>query len=324
MCKLYTVASTNNNNRNNKRASKPQSNRASNTSKNSKNTVNRNPRQGWQPPKKSNAPLISSIVGGILVVVIVVILIVVSMSSSSTKQLGQSAASADLVSAVTQIPTSVYNAVGTGGSLVASPPTKLKSPALTSNGKPEVLYMGDEWCPYCGAERWALIVALSRFGKLSGLETAYSSSTDVYPDTPTFTLVNVQYSSPYISFVEVEMQTVARATLQTPTAQESNLINKYSNNNIPFIDIGGKWTSSANYSPQVLQGLTQQSVAANLSSASSQTTQSIVGSANYLSATFCSIDGDQPADVCNSAGVIAAKASLKIPTTTSKNNHSHI
>ncbi len=256
--------------------------------------------------------------------VIVVILILVSMSSSTPKQLGQSTASAQLVSAVTQIPSGIYDQVGTGGSLVSSPPTKLNSAALTSNGKPEVLYMGDDWCPYCGAERWALITALSRFGTISDLETGYSSSTDVYPNTPTFSLATVKYSSPYLSFVAVEMETVTHAPLENPTSLENNLLNKYSKGNIPFIDIGGKWLSSANYSPQVLQGLTQQSVAANLSSPTSQTTQSIIGAANYLSATFCSIDGNQPANVCNSAGVAAAKNSLKIPAKTTGNNHSHI
>src|SRR5215471_17073708 len=35
---------------------------------------------------------------------------------------------------------------------------------LTSGGKPEMLYIGAEYCPYCAAMRWSMAVALSRFG----------------------------------------------------------------------------------------------------------------------------------------------------------------
>src|SRR5712692_8559609 len=46
---------------------------------------------------------------------------------------------------------------------------------LTGNGKPEVVYVGAEYCPFCAAERWALSVALSRFGSFSGLHLIHSS-----------------------------------------------------------------------------------------------------------------------------------------------------
>ena len=41
--------------------------------------------------------------------------------------------------------------------------------------------MGAEYCPYCAAERWSMIVALGRFGTFSGLQTMRSSSTDSRP-----------------------------------------------------------------------------------------------------------------------------------------------
>ena len=52
-----------------------------------------------------------------------------------------------------------------------SPIRAIKDTALTSNGKPEILYIGAEFCPYCAAERWAIAVALSRFGTLSPLHS---------------------------------------------------------------------------------------------------------------------------------------------------------
>ena len=48
-------------------------------------------------------------------------------------------------------------------------------------GKPEILYIGAEYCPYCATERWPLAVALSRFGTFTGLRGIHSSATDVYP-----------------------------------------------------------------------------------------------------------------------------------------------
>ncbi|HUC04207.1 MAG TPA: DUF929 family protein, partial [Acidimicrobiales bacterium] len=38
---------------------------------------------------------------------------------------------------------------------------------MTVDGKPEVFYVGAEFCPYCGAERWAMYIALSKFGTFS-------------------------------------------------------------------------------------------------------------------------------------------------------------
>ena len=40
---------------------------------------------------------------------------------------------------------------------------------LTADGKPLVLYVGAEYCPYCAAERCAMVQALSRFGTFSNL-----------------------------------------------------------------------------------------------------------------------------------------------------------
>ena len=94
--------------------------------------------------------------------------------------------------------------------------------------------MGAEYCPYCAAQRWSTIVALSRFGTWSGLGNMASYSGDVYPNTPTFTFINAKYTSKYVVFKSVEMYTnyIDAATsyyakLQTPTAQEQHEISTY-------------------------------------------------------------------------------------------------
>ncbi len=50
------------------------------------------------------------------------------------------------------------NAIGKGTNVGALIPT-MGQPALTSGGKPQIVYMGAEYCPYCAAERWAMVVA---------------------------------------------------------------------------------------------------------------------------------------------------------------------
>src|SRR4029077_15613082 len=96
-------------------------------------------------------------------------------------------ATQQVIASITSLPQTELDAVGTGSAnnLIK----KVSGTALTGpNGHPEVFYMGAEYCPYCAAERWPMIVALSRFGTFSGLTTTSSSSSDVYPHTPPFTI----------------------------------------------------------------------------------------------------------------------------------------
>jgi uncharacterized protein DUF929 len=65
---------------------------------------------------------------------------------------------------------------------------------LTSRGKPEILYVGAGYCPYCATERWPLAVALSRFGTFTGRRGIHSSATDVYPSQPTPAFAHSSYT----------------------------------------------------------------------------------------------------------------------------------
>jgi hypothetical protein len=99
--------------------------------------------------------------------------------------------------------------------------------------------------------------------------------------------------------------------LQTPTAEQNQLISTYngppyfsSAGSIPFIDIGNQQLSQgANYSPQVLAGLSQQEIANNLSNPNSDITKGVVGTANYLTAAICMATNQQPASVCTAAPI---------------------
>ena len=121
---------------------------------------------------------ISGVVVALLAVVGIVIGAVVSRSTSQHRA-STCALPADVLPKLT-VPASTLAAVGIGTSSTQALKT-VTGPALTSGGKPEMLYIGAEWCPYCAAERWAMAVALERFGSFSPLRGVYSSSADVYP-----------------------------------------------------------------------------------------------------------------------------------------------
>jgi Domain of unknown function (DUF929) len=263
--------------------------------------------------------------------VVVTLVLVKAGSTPGTAASGSGgptgAALHSLVADVTGVPANVLDKVG-AGSLAASDSgatnpgnalATVSGPPLTTGGKPEVLYVGANFCPYCAAERWPMIIALSRFGAFSGLSTTHSSSSDVYPNTPTFTFYGSSYTSKYISFVPVEettnyrqhnssSPTVPYVTLQTPTAAEQALIDKYdggsSGNSIPFLDIGNRYVEVGNlapYGPQDLQGKTWSQIAAALRDPSSPIAQAVDASANYLTAAICKLTGNQPTSACTPA-----------------------
>jgi thiol-disulfide isomerase/thioredoxin len=256
--------------------------------------------------------------GSILAVVVIVVVFVIVKATSNG---GSSAASGTVglsgtsltsaINQVTSVPASTLESVGEG-SVSAKPQSISGSPAeLKENGKPEVLYMGAEYCPYCAAERWAMIVALSRFGTFTGLQTMESSSSDVYANTPTWTFVDAKYTSTYLSFSTVEEENRAEKTLQTPTSAQQALITKYDAppyvqsadaGSIPFVDFGNKYLIvGASYSPQTLDGLSWSKIGTDIQSPGNAVSKAIDGTANYITAGLCKLTGDAPANVCTSA-----------------------
>ena len=245
--------------------------------------------------------------------------------SSST---GEVPAPAEVVKAVTTVPSAVADAVGLPSAVFAPPKRLSGQPPLTEDGKPAVIYVGAEFCPYCAAERWAAVMALSRFGTFSGLGETHSSTSDVYPGTVTFSFYGAKYTSPYLVFDPTEIETDIPApgggytALQPLRGVAQRAFAKYdappfvpaaSEGAIPFYDLGNKLlVSGASYSPEVLQGLSAQRIAADLKNPASPVTQSIVGTANYLTAGICSITSGRPASVCQLPYVAKAAQAMGV------------
>ncbi len=284
------------------------------------------------PPQQRSATVRRAKSGGgskrglvfVIVVVVVIIIAVAAFlelsgkSNTTTTSSSKSGLAindpvpADIMTALTSVSPSTFSAVGLDTTLI-SPPQVIKpeGPALTADGKPEVFYMGANFCPYCAAERWAMIVSLSRFGHFSGLKLMESNPTDIYPNTNTFTFVDAHYSSPYVSLVTKELQTRFHATLQTLTKAENKLVNDYDvppyvpNSNydgsFPMVDFGNKYIiDGASYSPQVLASLNWQTIAGTLNDPSTPTAKTIDGTANAMTAAVCEITHNKPGSVCNS------------------------
>jgi uncharacterized protein DUF929 len=259
--------------------------------------------------------------GAIVVVIVVVVGFIIfkgsggGSSADSASNGPTGAALTSVVSQATSVPTATLDKVGSGSGQVSAKPSTISGSLLTSGGKPEMLYVGAEYCPYCAAERWAMVVALSRFGTFSGLATVHSAAKDgqgtaePYPNTPTWTFAHATYTSQYLTFTPVEQytnipdsSTGGYTTLQNITSAQQSLITKYDSANqgaIPFIDFGNKYLiSGASYNPQVLDGHSWAQVAAALKNPSSQIAQGVDGTANYITAAICKITNNQPTSAC--------------------------
>jgi hypothetical protein len=266
-----------------------------------------------------------------LVIVIVVVFVVIKLNSkpaTTTSANGPTgAALSSVIKNTVSVPATTLEKVGAGS--VTNPPAKISGTPLTSGGKPEMLYIGAEYCPYCAFERWGMIVALSRFGSFSGLHTVHSSSIDQYPNTPTWSFYKSSYTSQYLAFSTVEETTNVPASngqgytpLQSPTAAQQALLTKYDappyvpaadKGAIPFVYIGGHYLitgASVATGSALLDGKSWATIASSLKNPSDPVAQAVDGTANYITAGICNLTGNKPATVCTPA-ITALQAKMR-------------
>lgn len=260
--------------------------------------------------QKKLLAITSAAVVVVLAVVAVFYFVGKNKQDSDDKQAVANSKDKGYLDVIQHIPSKTYDAVGAGAQSNTAPQA-VSGKALTKNGKPEVLYIGAEFCPYCGMQRWALTAALSRFGTFSGLSTDVSAATDNPPNIPTMTYVHAKYTSKYLTFTAFETADRDRNPLQTPDAASKALFDKYnSKSTIPFIDYGGRAGyvganfEGANY----MSNVSGNTVADKLKDPNSTESQGILGTANTITAQLCQLTKQQPANVCGSIGVAKAVA----------------
>ncbi len=204
--------------------------------------------------------------------------------------------SPSLYSSLVSLSTQGYGYVNT--TLVQKEITPYGNSTWLDNGKPIIVYIGGEYCPYCAAVRWPLVLALLRFGNFSGLEYMLSSSTDYYPNTPTFTFVNSSYTSPYIVFESFEFEDRNYQPLQSVPANYSAIWQSVAQGSIPFVDFGGKLALiGAPFSPALLSGYNWSEIVAQVEQ-NTTLGATIEAAANAITRAICSVDGGKPSTVC--------------------------
>jgi Domain of unknown function (DUF929) len=253
-------------------------------------------------------------IGGVVIIVVALVLVYTLSSGGSGGSDATPPASPSVLAAIEGVsPASM--AAQAKADPPTSPPVPISNGAsLTEDGKPKIVYIGAEYCPYCGGERWAMIMALSKFGTFTGLKQITSSSTDDPTSIPSFSFVGSTYTSKYIVWDPTETQTVTHATLQTPTKANATLENKYDNppytsqGGIPFIDFANKWViDGASYDVTPLQHLSHDTVAAAASSGSTKYGSDIQSVAGYMVSRICSLTGGKPGNVCSSFPTVLGK-----------------
>jgi hypothetical protein len=242
-----------------------------------------------------------------------------------------SPAPSSLLSTITSVPASVYDAVG-----VSSPDNPVQPLQPAGNGsaplweqagsdgaapRPVVFFYGAEFAPYAAVERWPLIMALSRFGTFDQLGLMQSSGTTAFANLSTFTFWNVKYSSKYLDLQSVERYSSLNPTggrylrLQVPNARQATAVATYgaTPNTFALTDVANRFVlNGSSFAPGVLTGLTQSQIAGDLATPASPLTQAVVAAANEVTAGICAVDGGKPETVCESKGVLAADLVLKI------------
>jgi len=266
----------------------------------------------------------------ILVLAIVAVLLVVKVTRGTTAVTPPpvAPASAPIVHAAATVPRTAFDTVGSPAPDGPGPVVLSGPKPLLIHGLPGVVYVGSEFCPYCAAERWALVVALSRFGTFAHLGSTSSSIFEAFPGVETFSFDGATYRSRYVSLSateEYDENLSARSRpgfrlLHHPTALQQTLMRRYGpeagdgvGTTLPFVDIGNRVLiegAGIGFSPATLQGLSMGQIATDLSEPTSAVAQAVLGAANEITAAICSTTGGEPTRVCATPGVRAGASRL--------------
>ena len=243
------------------------------------------PKRRSRPWYQGPTPIIAT---GAVIAAIVIVLVLLSRSGSPPSPAPAASAAAAIVDGVTHLDPASSLGVGAGALKDPLKPTGA-SATRAPDGRIPVTYIGAEYCPYCAAERWSLLVALSRFGTFSGVELTQSSSTDIYPNTPTFTLAHASFTSISVDFVAFETADRNGQSLQQPSTDAQAALTKYDTaGSIPFVDIANlEYAVGSGYLPDVLTGQDWQQIVAQLSNSQFPVAQQVIGNANWLTAGMC-------------------------------------
>jgi thiol-disulfide isomerase/thioredoxin len=246
-----------------------------------------------------------------LTIMITVIVIAVSLIVGVYIALGTSSSALDKydnvlvtpsdMATIYQVSHAAFGPSGSGLLVTSGSSANLQTASgapYVDSGKPIVVYIGADFCPYCAAERWAMVISLSRFGNFTNLH--YTTSANDEGDYATFTFTGSSYSSKYISFQPFEQENRDQSPKQAIPANYSTEFG----NSYPFVNFGNSYILHTLIpNPQILSGKNWTQIFTDISTGDS-TGQTIQEGANAFTALICKIlpssDASTPAgSVCN-------------------------
>ncbi len=239
------------------------------------------------------------------VLAVVVTLVAVKVTSAPARLVAsESPAPSVVVRQVTAVPAAVLARMSPGQAITPLQAVKASGPPLSIGGKPAIVFVSEESCPFCAAERWSVAVALSRFGTWSHLGSTTSSATDVYPNTATLSFRTAVYRSTELTLRTTELADNAGRPLQAQTQLDTRLIDAFDvppyvnsadqSGAVPFLDIANRYIlAGAQYNPQVLAGLSAAQIAGQLSNPASPVASAIDGSAQVIIAAIDQVRHDK-------------------------------
>ena len=176
-----------------------------------------------------------------------------------------------------------------------------------SGGKPIVVYIGADFCPYCATERWSLVLSLSRFGNFSNLHYMTSASNE--GDYATFTFTGSSYSSKWVVFQPFEQEDRNHAQLTTvPSNYSAEFTNSY-----PFVNFGNRYLLQTLIpDTSIIAGKNWTQILSSIS-ASDSTGSVLKEGANAITAVVCRLTNNLPSNVCNQSSVVSSAIGLAAP-----------
>lgn len=175
-------------------------------------------------------------------------------------------------------------------------------PLKKQNKKILVYFLGAEYCPYCAAERWAIVNALKYFGKWEILEEEWSAEKDEkYLNIPTFTFKNSNYQSTKIMFIgkEIADRNFNKFDKEL-TGEDNDILDMYNPDQIiPFLLIDGQFMQAGTgINPNLLQNLTHVDIYREIEKNNSEVRKAIENETNRIAALICKALNNND-EVCN-------------------------
>jgi hypothetical protein len=259
-----------------------------------------------------------SLTAGSLALALGVAVVIASVGATSTNPTGQGETRlASYFQAAVNVSNSTLETVGLPATVAI--PNQVNPSLSTASTNDVVSYVGAEYCPYCAIQRWALLVALSKFGTFTNLShEILSSSSDAYPHLASWSFIGAKYTSKYFRFEPIELNSDKHSSaggyepLEKMTEPQRVAYDKFDRQGeLPFVDFGNHYvTLGASASPSVLEGLSLSDVGSQLNDPKSAAAVAIDGSANYFIAALCAMTQTEVPAICSTRVTLQAKNDL--------------